>query len=164
MRKAFLEFKLGRKLLIEDELLKYPNDPRYDDTDIWVRVADVREVPWHGYWDDDPPKEGDQLLQIANEREEDDRPPQFVDEEGVVIDEVSAIRLNKYRALGARMLGMGTSLYHFFGIFRRYRSNRDIFLWELSEALEGWTSAYTPEPPVWDRRYKPSHPIHEPFD
>lgn len=69
---------------------------------------------------------------ISREREKDDRLPQFVDEEDVVIYEDSDIRLNNYRAFG------GSRLYYFSKKFRDYRSNRDIFLRKLSGALEDW--------------------------
>lgn len=63
-------------------------------------------------------------------REKDDRLPQFIDEEDVVIDEVSDIRLNSYRALG------GSRMYCFSEKFRDYPSNRDVFLSKLLGALE----------------------------
>lgn len=66
----------------------------------------------------------------SREREKDDRLPQFIDEEDVVIDEVSDIRLNNYRALG------GSRMHCFSEKFRDYPSNRDVFLWKLLGALE----------------------------
>lgn len=48
------------------------------------RAAEFREIPFHGdCFSNDLHKEDDQLSQIVNEREGDNRSPQFVDEEGV---------------------------------------------------------------------------------
>lgn len=67
----------------------------------------------------------------SREREKDDRLPQFIDEEDVVIDEVSDIRLNNYRALGGSRMHCTISEK-----FRDYPSNRDVILWKLLGALE----------------------------
>lgn len=70
MRKAFLEFKLGRKFLFEDRLLIYRDDPRYDGMNMWHRAAEFRDAPFlANCYRNDLPKEADQLSQIVNERE-----------------------------------------------------------------------------------------------
>lgn len=147
------------------------------------RAAEFREILFHDdCFSNDLPKEDDQLSQIVNEREEDDRSPRFVDEEGVsieqtssvemkndrtpsfvdeegvVIHEASNVGLNKYRAFGGMMLAITTTLYDILRRFQDYRYNRT----ELSIALGSWALAYTPKPPV--RRcgtgsYRIGHPI-----